>query len=404
MADTLRRRRQGVRFDDDDDEDYDAVKQGSDNDDDGRRRPTTAAKVFAARKSLGYDASSDDEDTTPAVPAPKWAERVVAVVDAVLVAAAPYADKAMTLAEDAVAVAAPVARRAYGVATARVTREGLTIATGLFVCLFGGSFVRLIAVAEALRVTGAYATAAAALTELREHVEVVAEAEKTDGRRKSMAVLRKERQYNKIVSRKISVYASAIRNPAALTASLASLWSAAATVAAALRITFARTLVLGVSVAATVSPAMRRDFAPAVAATLKPMHRQWAPTIIDVCVRAVCVAIAWRLQRVFSAWHSAARGGVACAKALGRVLKRKGWVPARVALASDEEPYRGTDSTGPIIGGLYADEVVGFVLAACGLRLQLSRSFGLPLLLRLVLLPALALEGVLALLFLGLGP
>ena len=378
----MRRRRQGVRFDDDD-EDYDAVKQGSD--DDGRRRPT-AAKVFAARKSLGYSASSDDEDAAPAAPAPKWAERVVAVVDAVVVAAAPYADKAMTLAEDAVAVAAPVARRAYGVATARVTREGLAIATGLFVCLFGGSFVRLIAVAEALHVTGAYATAAAALAELREHVEVVAEAEKTDGRRKSMAVLRKDRQYKRILSRKISVYASAIRNPAAL------------------RITFARTLVLGVSVAQTVQPALRRDFAPAVAATLKPMHRQWAPTIIDVIVRTVCVAIAWRLQRVFSAWHSAARGGVACAKALGRVLKRKGWVPARVALASDEEPYRGTDSTGPIVGGLYADEVVGFVLAACGLRLQLSRSFGLPLLLRLVLLPALALEGVLALLFLGLGP
>ena len=167
MADNLRRRRQGVRFDDDD-EDYDAVKQGSD--DDGQRRPT-AAKVFAARKSLGY--SDDDEDTTPAAPAPKWAERVVAVVDAVVVAAAPYADKAMTLAEDAVAVAAPVARRVYGVAAARVTREGLAIATGLFVCLFGGSFVRLIAVAEALHVTGAYATAAAALAELREHVESV---------------------------------------------------------------------------------------------------------------------------------------------------------------------------------------------------------------------------------------
>ena len=171
MADNLRRRRQGVRFDDDDDEDYDAVKQGSD-DDDVRRRPT-AAKVFAARKSLGY--SDDEDDAAPAAPAPKWAERVVAVVDAVVVAAAPYADKAMTLAEDAVAVAAPVARRAYDVATARVTREGLAIATGLFVCLFGGSFVRLIAVAEALHVTGAYATAAAALTELREHVEVCVE-------------------------------------------------------------------------------------------------------------------------------------------------------------------------------------------------------------------------------------
>ena len=90
--------------------------------------------------------------------------------------------------------------------------------------------------------------------------------------------------------------------------------------------------------------------------------------------------------------------------ASGRAACWAGALPIRFALASDEEPYRGTDSTGPIVGGLYADEVVGFVLAACGLRLQLSRSFGLPLLLRVALLPALALEGVLALLFLGLGP
>ena len=184
----------------------------------------------------------------------------------------------------------------------------------------------------------------------------------------------------------------AIRNPAALTASLASLWSAAATVAAALRITFARTLVLGVSVAATVSPAMRRDFAPAVAATLKPMHAQWAPTIIDDAsggLRRDRLAAPARVQRVAlgrERWSGVREGA-------GRVLKRKGRVPARVALASDEEPLPGHGLTGPVIGGLYADEVVGFVLAACGLRLRLSRSFGLPSPARLALLPALALEG-----------
>ena len=396
----LRQRRPAVRFEDDD-EDYDSVvKEGThddESDDDVRRRPT-AAKVFAARKSLGY-ASSDDEDAAPP-PAPKWEERVVAVVDAVVVATAPYADKAV----DAVAVATPVVRSVFNTAFSRITREGLLICVGLFVCLFGGSFVRLIAVAEALHVTGAYHTARHALNELKEHVEVVGTAERGDSRRQSMAVLRKDRQYKRIASRKLALYASAIRNPAALSASLASLWSAAATVAATLRVKFARTLVLGASVASTLQPALRRDFAPAVAAALKPTHRQWAPTIIDACVKAVCVMIAWRLQRVFSAWHSAARGGVACAKALGRVLKRKGWVPARIALASDEAPHSGTDSTGPVIGGLYADEVLGFLLAACGLRLQLSRSFGLPLLLRVALLPALLLEGLLGLLFLGLGP
>jgi len=45
MADNLRRRRQGVRFDDDD-EDYDAVQQGSH--DEGRRRPSSSLPCLPA--------------------------------------------------------------------------------------------------------------------------------------------------------------------------------------------------------------------------------------------------------------------------------------------------------------------------------------------------------------------
>ena len=206
------------------------------------------------------------------------------------------------------------------------------------------------------------------------------------------------------MSRKLNLYAAAIRDPAALSAALSALWSAGATVAAALRVKFARTLVLGVSVAACVQPAARRRCAAPLAAAMAPRHRQWAPTLVDGAVRSLFVAVAWRLQRALSAWHSAARGGAVCAGALGAWAKRKGHLPARVALASDVHPHAGDDSTGPVALGLYADEVLGFLLAAAGLRLQVGSGFGLPAPLWWGLLPLVAAEWGLGVLFLGLGP
>ena len=124
-----------------------------------------------------------------------------------------------------------------------------------------------------------------------------------------------------------------------------------------------------------------------------------------VCVAAVTPSATLPAQTTaFSAWHSRRERRRACAKALGRVLKRGLGAGARRARVG-RGPYRGTDSTGPIVGGLYADEVVGFVRGLWGCARDHCRGrSGCPSYSASALLPALALGGVLALLFLGLGP
>ena len=290
----------------------------------------------------------------------------------------------------------------WTVASLYVTRQGLEVILGLLACLYGGSFTKSIAVIEALNVTGTWSTVVSALRALHGHVDVVVAAERADAGRESMGGLHARGEYGRILTRKLSVTASAIKDPRALQTSLSALWSATATVLAALRVKFARVLVLGVSMSECVRPLAMRQLAPALAAALTREHRQWAPTLVDGAVKALTVSVAWRLARFVSAWHSAARGGAVCATALGKFAKDRGYVPPRLALASDEKPYKGSDSTGPVAFGLYADEVLGFLLAAAGLAMQLSKGFRLPPLLRLLFAPALLCEGLLGILFLGL--
>ena len=131
-------------------------------------------------------------------------------------------------------------------------------------------------------------------------------------------------------------------------------------------------------------------------------HRQWAPTLVDALVRFVVVALVWRVQRVASAWHSAARGGAVAARHACHWAKLKGHLPARVSLASDGAPG-GADATGALACGLYADEVLGLALAGAGVYVQLRTGFLLPPALRLALFPLVCCESLLGVLFLFLG-
>ena len=349
-------------------------------------RATAAAARLAASATVAAVAAGEP---------PEWLSSAMAFL-------APRLESLAAFCEDAYGVAAPFARAVGAVCSLYVTRDGVAAILGLLACFYGGAFTRLIAVVEALNVTGAWRTVATAVDELRDHVDDAIDAGREDAGRPSMGGLRERGEYGRIASRKLSVYAASIRDPAALSASLAALWSAAATVVAALRVKFARTLVLGVAMAESIAPLCRRRVAPPLAAALSRKHRQWAPAVVDYALKLLAVALAWKLSRFVSAWHSAARGGAACAGAVLKFAKGRGLAPPRLSLASDAAPVEG--ASGPLLLGLYADEVAGFGLAGLGLRTQLVYSFALPPLLKLLFAPALVAEGLLAVLFLGIGP
>mmetsp|Transcript_8952 Transcript_8952/g.27978 ORF Transcript_8952/g.27978 Transcript_8952/m.27978 type:complete len:207 (+) Transcript_8952:116-736(+) len=152
-------------------------------------KPPSAAAIYASRIALGAAlADEDDEIDADCPPPPHWLEVAVAT-------AGPPVEALAARAEAAAEVALPFAKALWAVARFYVTDEGATAGLGLLVCFFGGSFVRLIAVAEALHVTGAWRAAEAALSELRNHVHVVAAAEAGDAGRPSMGRLRRKKAY-----------------------------------------------------------------------------------------------------------------------------------------------------------------------------------------------------------------
>ncbi|KAJ1455344.1 hypothetical protein M885DRAFT_520238 [Pelagophyceae sp. CCMP2097] len=338
---------------------------------------------------------SDAEPTTPSARTPElppWAQTLLTIVK-------PHLVHALELVDAAVDVAAPFVNACVAAARAHGSYDGAAGIVGLLMCCYGGSFVKLIAVAESLAVTGTLAAVKVAFAALRGHVADVLAADRDDAKRASLATLRDEGDYAKLASRRLGVLASAIKDPAALSATAAALWSAGATVTAALRVSFARTIVLGVSLANIVKPLAMRDGVPLVKSMLAKQHRQWAPTLVAGAVKVVAVALAWQLARVVGAWHSACRGGSLAAQAACRFLKQKQLIPRTLSLASDDAPIRG--ASGPLAFGFYADELVGFVLAVFGLRMQLVYAFELPLLLKAVLFPAIVAEALLGAVLVG---
>jgi len=80
------------------------------------------------------------------------------------------------------------------------------------------------------------------------------------------------------------------------------------------------------------------------------------------------VSIAWTVQRILSAFHSAMRGGIVFARNIMAYLAEMNYVSI-----NHEETY--------------LDEIVGYSLAALGLWFQLAFGFGLPFPLNVILFP-----------------
>ena len=170
------------------------------------------------------------------------------------------------------------------------------------------------------------------------------------------------------VSRKLAVYAMAVKDPERLSAAVGGLYTAWLAVQGVLRLEFAKTITLGVSIAEMATPALNRLGVPVLAHVVPPPYHHWIPMILKSTARAIGVAFAWRLQVVVSAVHLAMCGGLLFARSLLR------WAIKRRLLSTREEDT-------------YADEVVGYAVAALGFYVQLSCGFETPFPLSLVMMP-----------------
>lgn len=240
---------------------------------------------------------------------------------------------------------------------------------GLIMCFFGGSFLTLIAAVEAYRMCG-YETTVGCIRELYEDFQRLAVAsakddakdENNDGVPDVLQVTKQE-----LLMRKTLLFLKTV-DPKRVTNALAGINAGFLAVIATLKLQFAKAITLGNAIGSILDKPAQRYAIPFVREILPADYKQWAAPAIEYSVKSFAISIAWFVQRILSAFHSAIRGGLMFSRNIMEYLSIMKYV---------EINHEDT----------YLDEVVGYGLAFLGLSFQLSYGFALPFPLNILLLP-----------------
>jgi len=248
---------------------------------------------------------------------------------------------------------------------------------GIIMCFFGGSYFTLIAAVEAYRMCG-YKTSLDAINSIADDMKAFIKASEKDDQvdddNDGVADV-KQITAAQLAQRKTFLFLKTI-DPVKMSTALGGLQAGFLAVIATLKLQFAKALTLGSAVADVLEKPADAYLVPALEAGIPGEYSKWAGPIVHSMIRTTTVSIAWWLQRVISALHSAIRGGVMASRNICQYVTKMGWANIN------------TDET-------LLDEIVGYGLAATGFLFQLSYGFRLPFPLNLLLLPFTLLEYIL---------
>lgn len=306
-----------------------------------------------------------------------FAEQAPASVRNYIEKAAPLIGKGAELVEKAI----PHLQRAYDKALEiweilKPHRPELLLPAfvGLIMCFFGGSFLTLIAAVEAYRMCG-YETTVQCIRDLHEDFARFVAANKADSAKDddgdgipdSVQITKQQ-----LVLRKTMLFLRTV-DPKRVTNALAGINSGFLAVVATLKLQFAKAITLGSAIGSVLEKPAHKYVIPTLKKVLPEDYKKWAEPLVDYAVKSFSISLAWFVQRVLSAFHSAIRGGLLFSRNLMEYLSIMGYVH----INPDESNL---------------DEISGYALAALGLWFQLSAGFSLPFPLNVILFPFSLLE------------
>lgn len=237
---------------------------------------------------------------------------------------------------------------------------------GLSVC--GGAYCASISAIEAVRMSG-WERTKSALLDVYTDVCAIYAAYSADTNADDDSIRHVTRlSANDLLTRKLAVMAMAVNDPEKLSAALGGLYTSWLAVQAVLRIEFAKTITLGVSIATMATPYLQKVGVPVLVHVMPPAYHHWIPMLIANTARSVGVAVAWKMQEVVSAVHLAMLGGLLFSRSMLRWARRQG----HVASAPEDTVL---------------DEVVGYAVAGVGFYCQWAWGFALPFPLSLLFFP-----------------
>lgn len=250
---------------------------------------------------------------------------------------------------------------------------------GLCLCFFGGNFPLAIAAVEAMRQCG-FSTLTKALGELADevnHLKLKSEEDDTkDDDNDGIADVHQITP-SALVARKFALYLTQTKDPERISTCFTTITTIFAGVIATLKLQFARTVSLGVTIGECLKPLAEKSLLPLLQKIVPASYHKWLPTLIGTLCKSIAVTIAWTIQRVISAVHSASRGGLMFSRHGIKYLVKQGYIS-----------HINLDET-------YIDEAVGWSLAVVGIYFQLSNWFGLPFPFWIVMMPVSIVEYVL---------
>jgi len=240
---------------------------------------------------------------------------------------------------------------------------------GLVMCFFGGSYMTLIAAVEAYRMTGWESTHQCVLDLYTDLQKVLIANQKDDSRDDNNDGVPDVQQIDAkdLITRKTLLFLKTV-DPHRFTAAISGIQSGFLAVVAALKVQFAKAITLGNAIAEILEIPALRFLLPLLELVLPADYKRWAEPVIKYSIRSFAVSVAWTLQRVISAFHSALAGGVMATRNIIEYLNIMGHLKMK-----HEETY--------------FDEIAGYLLAAVGFWFQLSSGFQLPFILSVILFP-----------------
>lgn len=346
-----------------------------------QRKSTGAAANSKAEPAKAPESAASAVNNSEAE---RYAKLIIGLSDNAPEKARPYIKKAAPIVGMAavyIRIAIPHIIKFYSMVAEQVAKlpMGLIRAlVGFCMCFFGGVFPGTIAAYEAWSLCGGKEAVASA-KELYAEFEKVLEANKKDGEEDKDGDGKPDIDSldpKELVIHKTKLVLQTV-DPSKVSKQISLLYTGWIGVLATLKIQFARTITLGVSIGEKLYGPTEHYIQPVVEKLVEEEYQQWVPVVLKWICKVIAVSIAWWIQRIISAFHSCIKGGLIFGRELVHFLHKKGYVKFDI------------DDT-------YIDEGIGWGIAVVGLFTQFYFGFGVPFPLNLFFLPVTFVEAFIA--------
>jgi len=248
----------------------------------------------------------------------------------------------------------------------RLPIEQIYFIWGTVLCFFGGCYPTTFAALQAAD-HGGLQTLGVAIRDLSEEVIVIVEENKKDDREDldgDGVPDAKQVEGKEFVKRKIQLVLKKM-NPKKVNDAFTAMYTVWLSVLAVLKIKFATTVTLALTIADFFKKPSDRFLLPLLKKATPGDYQQWCPVLTEWLCKSIGIGIAWRIQTAISALTSACAGGLIMARAL-IVIMSKG--------TKNHDDDTNVD-------------VVSYAFAGLGFYWQLDNKFDTPAPLKLLLWP-----------------